>query len=109
MKETAPSKRMRRDISEVSWESFVQKLKYKAEMHGKVVEEVNPAYSSQRCNSCGNISRKNRKTQEKFKCIECGHEENADINAARNILSYDKWFLEQKAICEKRFPQKILS
>ena len=105
MKENAPSRKMRRDISEVSWESFVQKIKYKAEMHSKVVEEVNPEYSSQRCNSCGHISRNNRKTQEKFKCVKCGHEENADINAAKNILGYEKWSLEQKAICEKRFPQ----
>ncbi len=108
MKETAPSVRMRRDIAEVSWESLVQKIKYKAEMQGKVVEEINPAYSSQRCNSCGNISRKNRKTQEKFKCIECCYEDNADKNAAKNILGYEKWSLEQKIICEKRFPQKIL-
>jgi len=55
MKETAPSKKMRRSIAEVSWGSLVQKIKYKAEMQCKVVEEVNPAYSSQRCNECGNF------------------------------------------------------
>ena len=45
MKETAPSKKMRRSIAEVSWDSLVQKIKYKAEMQCKVVEEVNPEYS----------------------------------------------------------------
>jgi len=46
---------------------------------------IHPEYTSQTCNSCGFISRKNRKTQEKFKCIECGHSENADYNSACNI------------------------
>ena len=29
----------------------------------------------------------NRKTQSKFKCRYCGHEDNADVNAALNILA----------------------
>ncbi|MHB1287305.1 MAG: zinc ribbon domain-containing protein, partial [Leptospirales bacterium] len=28
----------------------------------------------------------NRKTQEAFVCVVCGHAENADVNAAKNIL-----------------------
>lgn len=102
MKETAPSKKMRRSIAEVSWDSLVQKIKYKAEMQCKVVEEVNPAYSSQRCNVCGNISKKNRKSQEKFECISCGNKDNADKNAAKNILDYKVWFLEQKTLWQSR-------
>jgi len=46
---------------------------------------IHPEYTSQTCNSCGFISRKNRKTQKKFKCVECGHSENADFNSACNI------------------------
>lgn len=34
---------------------------------------------------CGCIDDDNRKTQEAFKCVECGHESNADFNAAINI------------------------
>ncbi len=105
MKETAPSKAMRRNIAEVSWNSLVQKIKYKAEMQGKVVKEVNPAYSSQRCNVCGNISRKNRKSQEKFECVSCGHKDNADKNAAKNILDYKEWFLEQKTLWQSNHCQ----
>ncbi len=96
MKESAPSKRMRRLIAEVSWNSLIQKIKYKAERYGKVFEEIDPAYTSQRCNVCGYISRKNRTSQEKFICQECGHSDNADCNAAKNILMYENWFLEQK-------------
>ena len=38
------------------------------------------------CNKCGFVSKDNRQTQSKFCCQSCGFEENADINAARNIL-----------------------
>ncbi len=33
------------------------------------------------------ISRENRKSQETFKCMNCGFEINADLNAALNILN----------------------
>ena len=31
------------------------------------------------------IHKDNRPTQETFKCIKCGHEDNADRNAAKNL------------------------
>lgn len=102
MKETAPSKTMRRSIAEVSWDSLIQKIKYKAEMYGKVFEEIDPHYTSQRCNSCGCIDRQNRKTQKNFECINCGYKDNADINAAKNILDYKFWQNDQqKLLVEK--------
>lgn len=42
-------------------------------------------YTSQQCPECGHIDRDNRRTQEEFKCVNCGHEANADYNAAVNI------------------------
>jgi putative transposase len=33
------------------------------------------------------VAKENRKTQAQFECIECGYSENADLNAARNILA----------------------
>ncbi|MCK4645292.1 MAG: transposase, partial [Candidatus Aminicenantes bacterium] len=35
----------------------------------------------------GHIAKENRKTQEEFQCIQCGHNENADLNASTNILA----------------------
>ena len=55
---------------------------YKAE-----VIKINPAYTSQACSACGHISKENRTSQAVFKCVACGHAENADINVARNILA----------------------
>ena len=37
------------------------------------------------CPVCGCIDDENRPSQEVFECIECGHKDNADFNAAKNI------------------------
>ena len=48
---------------------------------------VDPKYTSQMCSVCGHVEDANRKTQERFACVCCGHRENADCNAAKNILA----------------------
>ena len=62
-------------------------IRYKAHQYGIPIYLVDPKYTSQQCSCCGYTSRENRKTQSKFFCINCGHAENADINAAKNIAS----------------------
>lgn len=63
-------------------------IEYKAKEYGIKVVYVDPAYTSQRCSSCGYISRENRKDQAHFECVACGYKENADYNAARNLSVY---------------------
>ncbi len=46
--------------------------------------EVDPAYTSQLCPVCSCVDRKNRNGK-KFRCVCCGHEQDADYNAAINI------------------------
>lgn len=47
---------------------------------------ITPAsYTSQTCNVCGYIDKNNRPNQHTFKCKNCGHVDNADFNAAKNI------------------------
>ena len=53
--------------------------------YGITISLTNAEYTSQQCSKCGYIHENNRKTQEKFKCIHCGYEENADLNASINI------------------------
>lgn len=57
---------------------------------------VDPAYTSQTCSECGNVSKESRRTQSKFVCVSCGFELNADINAAKNILSSGRAYIRKR-------------
>ena len=46
---------------------------------------IDPKNTSRQCNVCGHIDEKNRPTRSEFCCVSCGHSENADLNAAKNI------------------------
>jgi putative transposase len=69
------------------WHKFQTLVEYKSIWHGSIVEYVKPEYTSQRCFKCGHVARENRKQQSMFKCVSCGHTENADLNAAKNIYT----------------------
>ena len=79
------SKTLNRHILESSWGDLRSKIEYKAALVGSTVGSVNPAYTSQACNKCHHITKENRKSQSKFVCVKCGHTDNADMNAAKNI------------------------
>jgi transposase len=55
---------------------------------GDRVREVECAYTSQTCSQCGNVD-KSARDRKHFSCViaSCGHTQDADINAARNILA----------------------
>ena len=78
---------LNKSILDQGWYEFRRQLEYKQAWRGGYVIAIPPQYTSQRCSCCGHVSRDNRTTQAKFECVECGHSENADINAARNILA----------------------
>jgi len=78
---------LNRAILDQGWHMFSVLLDYKIKWHGGKLILVNPKYTSQRCSSCGFVSSENRKTQDVFECLCCGHRENADLNAAKNILA----------------------
>ena len=58
-----------------------------AEKKGGEVIEVDPKFTSQKCSCCGYISKENRKSQSKFRCVKCNFRLNADLNASLNILN----------------------
>jgi len=45
-----------------------------------------PHHTSQACPSCGHVSKDNRQTQAKFLCVDWGHENDADVVGAINVL-----------------------
>ena len=61
-------------------------LHYKARLSGGQVIEVDPRNTSRRCSSCGYVAQENRESQAVFLCKKCGHSDNADHNAAVNIV-----------------------
>jgi putative transposase len=60
-------------------------IEYKARLVGTLVQYINPRNTSRQCSVCGYTDKKNRKTQDAFSCLACGHTENADYNASKNI------------------------
>ncbi|MEK6880844.1 MAG: transposase [Nanoarchaeota archaeon] len=62
-----------------SWAKFMNYLDYKT---NKLVK-VSPQYTSQICNNCGKLHNLGLKDRQMI--CECGHNEDRDINAAKNI------------------------
>ena len=76
-----------KQVLDCSWSEWFRQLSYKAEWAGRNLIAVDPKYTSQTCPSCEHVSRENRKTQSQFLCVECGYSDDADHNAAVNILA----------------------
>lgn len=77
---------LNRAILNIGWTGFRNRLDHALTRRGGHLIEVNPAYTSQTCAQCGVVDPKSRHRTD-FRCVACGHEAHADINAARVILS----------------------
>lgn len=64
--------------------------------------EVNPAYTSQRCSSCGFVARSNRPSRSRCRCGWCGHQAHADVNGACNIQARRSWPTDRRKRFDKR-------
>ncbi|MGW9193038.1 RNA-guided endonuclease InsQ/TnpB family protein [Micromonospora chersina] len=78
---------LNRAILAKGWGGFLLKLEHAARYHGAKIEKVNPAYTSQTCNACKHVAPESRESQAVFRCVACGHQDHADVNAAKNILA----------------------
>ncbi|MFI6830743.1 RNA-guided endonuclease InsQ/TnpB family protein [Kribbella sp. NPDC050241] len=75
---------LNRSILANGWGALIRRLEHKAA--GRV-EKVNPAHTSQTCSVCRHCAPENRESQAVFRCVACGHQANADVNAALNIAA----------------------
>jgi transposase len=75
---------LHRGILSNGWGALVRRPEQKTA--GRV-EKVNPAFTSQTCSNCGHRARENRQSQAVFRCVACGYQANADVNAAINIAA----------------------
>lgn len=77
---------LNKSINDAGWGVFLSVLASKAESAGRVVVAVDARHTSQRCSTCGHVAKGNRVSQAEFRCLACGYEAHADVNAAINIL-----------------------
>jgi putative transposase len=73
---------LNKSIHDQSWYQIEVYLIYKCYRAGKAIFKVSPYQSSQQCAVCDHTDPQNRKSQEIFLCVGCGHTDNADHNAA---------------------------
>jgi putative transposase len=76
---------LNRSILDAGWGLLLRLLAYKAEDAGRTVIAVGARHTSQTCHGCGHVDAGNR-LGTVFRCLRCGHVDDADTNAARNIL-----------------------
>lgn len=74
-----------RKVKFLGLSSLKQEVEHIARKYDIAVSIVQASYTSKMCPICGCIEDENRPNQETFECIECGHKDNADFNAAKNI------------------------
>ena len=78
---------LNKSILDQGWGMFRSQLEYKMVWNGGLLIKVPPHHTSQKCSKCFYTHADNRLKQEIFCCAKCDHEENADRNAAKNILT----------------------
>ena len=81
---------IRDEIPNATWQHvwafrrLYEYAEYKPVEQGIEVVQVDPRNTSNRCSTCGFTHDDNRQ-QESFECQQCGYENHADYNAAKNV------------------------
>lgn len=77
-------------IADASWYEFKRILKYKANWYGRNIYEIDRyAATSKTCSICGKVKEDLNLADRVFIC-ECGHMEDRDLNAAKNIKNFSR-------------------
>lgn len=78
---------LNRSILDKGWYKLQLALENVARYTGTTIVKVPAPYTSQRCSACRTVDPESRESQAVFRCTTCGHTENADVNAAKNVLA----------------------
>lgn len=79
------NRHLAKSISDAAWTQFRSWVEYFGKVFGVVSVAVPPHYTSQNCSNCGKVVKKTLSTRT-HTCPHCGHTQDRDWNAARNIL-----------------------
>jgi putative transposase len=79
------NRRLAKSISDAAWTTFRTWVEYFGKVFGVVTVAVPPHYTSQNCSNCGKVVKKSLSVRTHV-CPHCGHTQDRDWNAARNIL-----------------------
>lgn len=79
------NRHLAKSISDAAWTSFRFWVEYFGKVFGVVTIAVPPHYTSQNCSKCGKQVKKALSVRTHI-CTQCGHIQDRDWNAARNIL-----------------------
>lgn len=86
LKDLKGRKEFKAQLSSWTFGELQGMIEYKAEREEIKTEKVDPKYTSQKCNKCGEKGRRPYKGNTKrFYCPDCDYEVDADFNAAVNI------------------------
>jgi len=72
-------------IHDAGWSKFIEILEHKAESAGARVVRVPAHFTTQQCGECRKLVPKSLSVRT-HTCPHCGHTEDRDVNAAKNIL-----------------------
>lgn len=97
-KNTKKEKRLRKEFRNKfqrwTYPLLFSRISQLSELNGVHFYTIDPAYTSQTCNSCGFVHKLNR-SNEVFRCRNCGYTMDADLNASLNIF---KSYLAQQSM-----------
>ena len=84
------NKHLAEAIAKQKFYEFKRQIKYKAEMYGIKVVEVDRFYaSSKTCSHCGHIKKDLKLSDRTYICPVCGARLDRDLNAAINLANYN--------------------
>jgi len=85
-KNVAAKSGLNRSLLDAGFGILATLIREKAEYAAREVIFVDPKFTSQTCFACKHVSKESR-DRERFVCVRCGYDADADVNAARNILA----------------------
>lgn len=92
-------KRVRTRLHRWAFRQLQTFVEYKAQSAGLSVVYINPAYTSQTCNVCGEIG---KRVKHSFAC-SCGSRAHSDVNASRNIAQFARPIGLARGVCNSSF------